>query len=139
MSYTPPFSSPHFLCLILQVAAGNQLFHLIVDNDSTAAHIMQKLEKGNLGRVTFMPLNKVENFSLILVLAFAFDLGLSLFHLVMCLVALFALRNTTTPLPTCRVHSCVSKVSRTQIQRTFGHCSIPQYNATLRLVTCLNG
>ncbi len=43
----------------VEVAAGNQLFHLIVEDDGTAAHIVQKLEKENLGRVTFMPLNKL--------------------------------------------------------------------------------
>ena len=43
----------------VEVAAQNALFHVIVDNDATAARLMQRLEKGKLGRVTFMPLNRL--------------------------------------------------------------------------------
>jgi structural maintenance of chromosome 3 (chondroitin sulfate proteoglycan 6) len=47
----------------VEVAAQNSLFHVIVDNDNTAARLMNRLEKDKLGRVTFLPLNKlrVEN------------------------------------------------------------------------------
>jgi len=43
----------------VEVAAGNSLFHVIVDTDETAAKLMGLLEKDKLGRVTFMPLNKL--------------------------------------------------------------------------------
>lgn len=47
----------------VEVAAQNALFHVIVDTDATAAHLMKRLEDGKLGRVTFLPLNRlrVEN------------------------------------------------------------------------------
>lgn len=45
--------------LVLQVAAGNSLFNVVVDNDETAAKLMKKLEERNLGRVCFMPLNRL--------------------------------------------------------------------------------
>ncbi|CAM9183039.1 unnamed protein product [Chrysoparadoxa australica] len=44
----------------VEVAAGNSLFHVIVDTDSTAARLMKRLEDGNLGRLTFMPLNRLK-------------------------------------------------------------------------------
>lgn len=43
----------------VEVAAQNQLFHVIVDNDRTAARLMTKLEQGKLGRVTFLPLSQL--------------------------------------------------------------------------------
>ena len=43
----------------VEVSCGNQLFQVIVDTDETAAMLMEKLEKDKLGRVTFMPLNKL--------------------------------------------------------------------------------
>jgi structural maintenance of chromosome 3 (chondroitin sulfate proteoglycan 6) len=43
----------------IEVAAGNQLFHVVVDTDATAAKLMQKLEQGRLGRLTFLPLSKL--------------------------------------------------------------------------------
>ena len=43
-----------------QVAGGNSIFNVIVDNDDTAAKLMTLLEKRKLGRVTFMPLNKLK-------------------------------------------------------------------------------
>lgn len=47
----------------VEVAAQNSLFHVIVDTDATAARLMKRLEDGKLGRVTFLPLNRlrVEN------------------------------------------------------------------------------
>lgn len=43
----------------VEVAAQNSLFHVIVDNDQTAAKLMKRLEDGKLGRVTFLPLNRL--------------------------------------------------------------------------------
>jgi structural maintenance of chromosome 3 (chondroitin sulfate proteoglycan 6) len=43
----------------VEVAAQNSLFHVIVDNDHTAARLMKRLEDGKLGRVTFLPLNQL--------------------------------------------------------------------------------
>jgi structural maintenance of chromosome 3 (chondroitin sulfate proteoglycan 6) len=43
----------------VEVSAGNALFHVIVDNDDTAAKLMQKLEDKKLGRITFMPLSRL--------------------------------------------------------------------------------
>jgi len=43
----------------VEVAAQNSLFHVIVDTDATAARLMKRLEKGKLGRVTFLPLNRL--------------------------------------------------------------------------------
>jgi structural maintenance of chromosome 3 (chondroitin sulfate proteoglycan 6) len=43
----------------VEVAAQNSLFHIIVDNDATAARLMKRLEDEKLGRVTFLPLNQL--------------------------------------------------------------------------------
>lgn len=43
----------------IEVAAQNSLFHVIVDTDGTAARLMKRLEKDRLGRVTFLPLNRL--------------------------------------------------------------------------------
>jgi structural maintenance of chromosome 3 (chondroitin sulfate proteoglycan 6) len=43
----------------VEVAAQNALFHVIVDTDATAAKLMEQLETKKLGRVTFMPLNRL--------------------------------------------------------------------------------
>jgi structural maintenance of chromosome 3 (chondroitin sulfate proteoglycan 6) len=43
----------------VEVATQNALFHVIVDTDATAARLMKRLEDGKLGRVTFMPLNRL--------------------------------------------------------------------------------
>ena len=43
----------------VEVAAQNSLFHVIVDNDNTASKLMTRLEQGKLGRVTFLPLNRL--------------------------------------------------------------------------------
>ncbi|CAN0362690.1 unnamed protein product, partial [Phaeothamnion confervicola] len=45
--------------MAVEVAGGNSLFHVIVDDDATAARLMERLEKGRLGRVTFMPLSRL--------------------------------------------------------------------------------
>jgi len=44
----------------VEVAAQNSLFHIIVDNDATAARLMKRLEDEKLGRVTFLPLNQLK-------------------------------------------------------------------------------
>ena len=43
----------------VEVAAQNALFHVIVDTDATAARLMKRLESEKLGRVTFLPLNRL--------------------------------------------------------------------------------
>ena len=43
----------------VEVAAQNSLFHVIVDTDNTAAKLMKRLEREKLGRVTFLPLNRL--------------------------------------------------------------------------------
>jgi structural maintenance of chromosome 3 (chondroitin sulfate proteoglycan 6) len=45
----------------VEVAAGNALFHVIVDTDETAALLMKELEKRKAGRLTFLPLNRIRN------------------------------------------------------------------------------
>jgi structural maintenance of chromosome 3 (chondroitin sulfate proteoglycan 6) len=45
----------------VEVAAGNSLFHVIVDTDATAALLMKELEKKRAGRLTFLPLNQLRD------------------------------------------------------------------------------
>ena len=45
----------------MEVTGGNQLFHIVVDNDTVATHIVEILNKGKLGRATFMPLNRMSS------------------------------------------------------------------------------
>ncbi|CAI5742589.1 unnamed protein product [Hyaloperonospora brassicae] len=47
-------------CIAADEAAGGALFHVVVDTDDTAARIMQDLDKKNLGRLTFLPLNRLK-------------------------------------------------------------------------------
>lgn len=44
-----------------EVIAGNSLFHIVVDTDVTAATIMEELIRNKSGRVTFVPLNRIDN------------------------------------------------------------------------------
>ncbi|KAI9864054.1 MAG: Structural maintenance of chromosomes protein 3 [Trichoglossum hirsutum] len=44
----------------VEVTAGNSLFHYIVDNDETATKVLEILQRDKLGRVTFMPLNRLK-------------------------------------------------------------------------------
>ncbi|KXJ23506.1 structural maintenance of chromosomes protein 3 [Exaiptasia diaphana] len=45
----------------VEVTAGNKLFHIIVDNDKTAAQILSTMNRQKMpGEVTFMPLNKLK-------------------------------------------------------------------------------
>eukprot|EP00967_Tisochrysis_lutea_P079236 scaffold108315_cov30-Tisochrysis_lutea.AAC.3 len=43
----------------VETAAANQLFHVVVDTDETAARMLSELQQANAGRVTFMPLNRL--------------------------------------------------------------------------------
>ncbi|KAF4321801.1 hypothetical protein JM18_003926 [Phytophthora kernoviae] len=47
-------------CIAVDEAGGGALFHVVVDTDDTAAKIMRELEKKNLGRLTFLPLNRLK-------------------------------------------------------------------------------
>lgn len=43
----------------VEVVAGNSLFHVVVDTDETALVLMKELQRIKGGRVTFMPLNRI--------------------------------------------------------------------------------
>ena len=43
----------------VEVTAGTSLFHYVVDTDETATKVMEVLQRDQLGRVTFMPLNRL--------------------------------------------------------------------------------
>ncbi|KAL9099203.1 MAG: hypothetical protein Q9163_005268, partial [Psora crenata] len=43
----------------VEVTAGQSLFHYVVDNDDTATKVIEILQKEKLGRLTFIPLNRV--------------------------------------------------------------------------------
>ncbi|WEJ97377.1 Structural maintenance of chromosomes protein 3 [Yamadazyma tenuis] len=43
----------------VEVIAGNALFHVVVDTDETASAIMEELIRRKVGRVTFIPLNRL--------------------------------------------------------------------------------
>ena len=43
----------------VEVTAGNQLFHIVVDNDTVATQIVEVLTQNKMGRATFMPLNRI--------------------------------------------------------------------------------
>jgi len=45
----------------IEVTAGNSLFHLVVDNDTTATKVVELLTKERGGRVTCIPLNRVKH------------------------------------------------------------------------------
>lgn len=44
----------------VEVTGGASLFHVVVDTDATASTIMDTLTRERLGRVTFMPLNRLK-------------------------------------------------------------------------------
>eukprot|EP00158_Paraphelidium_tribonemae_P009706 Partr_v1_DN28934_c1_g1_i6_m25464 putative Chromosome segregation protein len=44
----------------VDVAAGNSLFHLVVDSDEIASQLLTAINREKLGRVTFMPLNQLK-------------------------------------------------------------------------------
>ncbi|KAL9052564.1 MAG: hypothetical protein Q9162_005312 [Coniocarpon cinnabarinum] len=43
----------------VEVTGGTSLFHVVVDNDETATQVLEILQKERAGRVTFMPLNRL--------------------------------------------------------------------------------
>ena len=43
----------------VEVTGGNQLFHVVVDNDSVATKIVEVLTRDKMGRATFLPLNRI--------------------------------------------------------------------------------
>eukprot|EP00771_Trimastix_marina_P001020 gnl/Trimastix_PCT/2064.p1 GENE.gnl/Trimastix_PCT/2064~~gnl/Trimastix_PCT/2064.p1 ORF type:complete len:1189 (+),score=483.16 gnl/Trimastix_PCT/2064:114-3680(+) len=43
----------------VEVTAGNSLFHVVVDTDETASRLLEALQTENVGRITFMPLNRL--------------------------------------------------------------------------------
>ena len=43
----------------VEVTAGNSLFHYVVDNDETATKVLKTLAEQRAGRVTIMPLNRL--------------------------------------------------------------------------------
>lgn len=45
----------------VEVTAGNSLFHCVVDNDDTATKVIEILQKRKLGRITFIPLNRIRS------------------------------------------------------------------------------
>ena len=45
--------------IAVETAAANSLFHIIVDTDETAARLMKILDDKKLGRLTFLPLNRL--------------------------------------------------------------------------------
>lgn len=47
-------------CTAMDEAAGGALFHVVVDTDATAAALMKELGDKKLGRVTFLPLNRLQ-------------------------------------------------------------------------------
>lgn len=44
----------------VEVVAGNSLFHVVVDTDETALILMKELTRIKAGRITLMPLNRLE-------------------------------------------------------------------------------
>lgn len=45
----------------VEVTGGNSLFHVVVDNDETATQVLEILNRERAGRVTFMPLNRLNH------------------------------------------------------------------------------
>ncbi|KAI9005213.1 putative chromosome segregation protein SudA [Gaertneriomyces semiglobifer] len=43
----------------VETIAGSSLFHIVIDNDTTATILLEHLKKEKSGRVTFMPLNRL--------------------------------------------------------------------------------
>lgn len=43
----------------VEVTGGNQLFHVVVDNDTVATKIVEVLTRDKMGRATFLPLNRI--------------------------------------------------------------------------------
>ncbi|KAH9048361.1 structural maintenance of chromosome protein 3 [Lactarius hengduanensis] len=44
----------------VELTAGNSLFHVVVDTDQTASKVLEVMLRERIGRVTFMPLNRLK-------------------------------------------------------------------------------
>ncbi len=44
----------------VEITGGNSLFSVVVDTDATASTVIQELNRRKGGRVTFVPLNRIE-------------------------------------------------------------------------------
>ncbi|KAH9001993.1 structural maintenance of chromosome protein 3 [Lactarius hatsudake] len=44
----------------VELTAGNSLFHVVVDTDHTASKVLEVMLRERIGRVTFMPLNRLK-------------------------------------------------------------------------------
>ena len=53
------FNCPDSLTTAVEVTAGNSLFFVVVDTDDTASRIIDIMNSNKAGRVTFMPLNRL--------------------------------------------------------------------------------
>lgn len=42
-----------------EVAAGASLFHIVVESDQVATHVLEIMQRERAGRVTFVPLNRL--------------------------------------------------------------------------------
>ena len=54
------FSCMEQMNAAVEVTAGNQLFNVVVDNDATSTTIIKYLNSCKGGRVTFVPLNRIQ-------------------------------------------------------------------------------
>lgn len=54
------FTVPEVYRQATEVTAGASLFHVVVDNDSTATKVLELMRREKAGRVTFMPLNRLK-------------------------------------------------------------------------------
>lgn len=43
----------------VEAVAGNSLFHVVVDSDTTASRLIELMAREQQGRVTFIPLNRI--------------------------------------------------------------------------------
>lgn len=53
------FDCSESLYSAVEVTAGGSLFHVVVDTDATASQIMRHLTAQRVGRITCLPLNKL--------------------------------------------------------------------------------
>ncbi len=53
------FDCTEALYTAVEVTAGNALYHVVVDSDVTASKIVQHLIRDKVGRVTCLPLNRL--------------------------------------------------------------------------------
>ncbi|TIB79692.1 hypothetical protein E3Q22_02348 [Wallemia mellicola] len=54
------FEVPDEFKAAAEITANTSLFHVVVDNDATAQQILNVMVKERLGRITFMPLNRLK-------------------------------------------------------------------------------